>query len=273
MRGDLDRGGRRAASRERAANAPTPIAPASSRPAYASVRRQAGGVQLARQPGAHRRTDARPGPAPRLVGSRTDGTSGARRELDHDPADQGPQVDVLVGVEVVDRDARSPRIALELRAELAPHVVGVDASRGGPGAGPCATTSGKRPPPVDQGRDLAGREQRRVLADHGEVRADAEARGSRSTAAASSNAGPDREHRGRGDDAVAVCAARTARLTPSVRPRSSALTTTAGSRRRRPTGRRPAVSVSSARSPLISLSIVRITAGDDSVDTPRVRGK
>ena len=118
-------------------------------------------------------TSARP-PRPTDRVTRTAGIARCASQLDHERAQRRPQVKMLMRVEVRQRASRQ-RCAhrVELRVELAPEVGDIDSS---------GERARQEPPPrqrqpavmVDQGRDLGRGQQRRVLADDGQVDADTE---------------------------------------------------------------------------------------------------
>ena len=175
-----------------------------------------------------------------------------------------------MGVHVRDRHADAEH-ALQLGVELAAHVVGVEAT------GQAATDDGavaqrERAPGVDEGRDLPGGQQRRVLPDEREVRAQLEGRQVAQHRRGVVERTADGQQRRRRDDAVLVGLAHRrvdAPGQPEVVGRDDEQSRHDGTDG-------PATGttcLSSLRSRSISPTIVRMTPNEDSVETPRVRGK
>ena len=192
------------------------------------------------------------------------------RELEHDRRHLGPQVEVLVAVEMGQHEpGRSHR--LDLCPELPAQVVGVDptthrtAQELLPREREVATI-------VDQGRDLGGREEGRVLPDAAQVAADAEA-------AVAQRRGPlgerrgHRQRRGRGDDPVPV-AVEDASTHPGCEPEVIRVDDEeSGTRCDQWISLRCPMARISGSSLHISRRIVAMTAREDRVETPRLRGK
>ena len=194
-----------------------------------------------------------------------------------DLPDERPQVRVLMRVDVRHRHADA-QDAFELGRELAADVVGIDASDQAPtDARPVAEREAAAA--FDERRHLARGEQRRVLADECEMCAEPERRGRAQHVSRVVELARDREHRGRGHDPVEMCtphgAVDTARQSEVVggddqEPghEASGLGLDAGT---------PAVIgvtfLRSERRRTISPTMVRMIPSDESVETPRVRGK
>jgi len=187
------------------------------------------------------------------------------RQIDDGGGHPWPQMRVLVGVEMRDRnaDALDP---FQLGAEFAGDVVPVDAPGGSTGDDG-SIGERKTPLPVHQSGHFACREEWAVLAHDREMGTEGQAVGRPHGRGGLFEGCTDGQHRRRGHDACGVRASDGA-----ADPRGEAHVVGVDHQQagHPATGARWA---SSARSSRISFSIRRMTAGEDSVDTPRVRGK
>ena len=173
---------------------------------------------------------------------------------------------MLVSVEVAEPDARR-RHPFQLRGELATDVLRVQppdqpARDNGP------VRKGEGAALVDQGRNLPRAEQRRILTHDREVTARVERRVVAQHVRGQLEGPADGQQRRRGGDTVQVGLEHgpaDASRQPQVVGRDD--------EQRRHSRARGGSAFSSPRSRVISPSIARITAGEDSVETPRVRGK
>ena len=242
-------------------------------------RAQPGGVGLRVEAAARRLTTRPRGRRARATGStRTAGMPGAARERDHERAERRPQVQVLMRVEVVSvrrRRARRPRRAARSNSRSRSSRVDAAGERAGQELPPrqrkpaCSSTSvgiSRR------ARAAAGPRRRR----RGARRRRARAR--RRAAAQCARTPGQREHRRGRDDAVAMWPRRMARQTPvgepvvvgvdDEQPRRSPVDARVCSGSGVDAPHRRAAAATSSRE-----DVARSTAGDDSVEMPRARGK
>ena len=177
---------------------------------------------------------------------------------------------MLVRVDMRHRDAGAHH-PVQLGVQLTTHVVGIDPS-GETASDDRAVAQRKRPSRVHQRGDLPTGQQRRVLADEGQVRTQLEARQVAEDGHRIVELAADGEQRGGGHDALLVptphCSVHAAGQSQVVRRHDEQ---TRHERCPEPvTGARCR---SSPRSSAISLSMARMTPREESVETPRVRGK
>src|SRR6266508_3391578 len=182
---------------------------------------------------------------------------------------------MLMRVDVRQPQAR-PLEPFQLGAELAADVVGIDRPAGGADE-ELAPRQVEAPVAIDKRWYLGGRQQWRVLADDREMGPDADAVGVAERRRPRVEGRRDGERGGAGDDPVAVGRedgpAHAAGETEIVSvDDEEPVGHSSGSQCRTDAGRGRSRRISGTRR-RISRTMSRITAPDDSVDTPRVRAK
>ena len=162
--------------------------------------------------------------------------------------------------------------ALRLGREFSGDISGVDASGRGTEQ-ELPIRKGKRPATVDQRRHLARGKNGWVLTDEREVQPNVEARGRVQHRDSVLDLTRDSEQRGGGNHPVQMSIADTP-VDPTGEPEIIRIDYQEASRHQgRSEWSSGCTDLSSPRSWLISRTILRITAGLDSVEMPRVRGK
>ena len=217
------------------------------------------------------RTPSPTGPWEWLPGSRTAGTPASRASSATTVATVGHRC-VCWWVSTCVTGTPDAEDALQLRVELAAHVVGIEAA-GQAAAHDRAVAQRERAPGVDERRDLPRGQQRRVLPDEREVGAQLEGGHVAQHRRGVVERPADRQQRRRGDDPVLVGPPHR-RVDAPGQPEVVGGDDRAGGVTTGPSD--PATGttcLSSLRSRTISPTIVRMTPNEDSVETPRVRGK